>query len=204
MISTRGSAPIPRRLASGSCKIFSFYPIIDWGCIALPIHRRLNVDPSRWWGCCCVPQLWYLWSNHLRRSHHLSKWWHCLCLILVITPLMVRVSIVHHHLQDIATQQMLQMGRSRLRLLRSERHVAVDIVIDMSSSEFFGGAKLIFCASIHSSRWLWNGVLDGYDHKHLDLNYFGFKGLSSTLGTHRFLLQVIACPHRHDATTAVG
>jgi hypothetical protein len=44
-----------------------------------------------------------------------------LYLILVITSLMVRVSIVHHHLQDTATQQMLQTSISRLCSLRFER-----------------------------------------------------------------------------------
>jgi porphobilinogen deaminase len=57
---------------------------------------------------------------------------------------MVRVSIVHPHLQDTTTKQMFQMERSRLRLLRLECHVALAITINMSSSKLFSGAKLIF------------------------------------------------------------
>jgi hypothetical protein len=59
----------------------------------------------------------------------------------------------------------------------------------MSSNEFFNGTKLNCCISIRSSKWLCNDALNDYDRIHLDIYYFSFKGQSSTLITHQFLLQ---------------
>jgi hypothetical protein len=88
-------------------------------------------------------------------------------------------------IQDTATQQMLQMGKSRLRSLWPEWHIALDIAIGMSSSDFFGGVdfeKTSLTLRQHPPRPRLQEVI-------IDIGY-------SPVPT-----PFIACPHRHDAIT---
>jgi hypothetical protein len=67
-----------------------------------------------------------------------------------------------HHLQDVATRQMLQIGRSRLRLLiHSSAMSPSPLRNDLSSSE----------SSSVGQSCLWNSVLHGYDRVHHNLGY---------------------------------
>jgi hypothetical protein len=96
---------------------------------------------------------------------------------------------LHHHVTDGLSQSStitsrtpphniyLSIGRSRLRSLRPERHITLDITIHMSSSEFFQWGKPDFLC-IHPLVKMtleWRPVLTGF--------YFS----------------IIACAHRHNA-----
>jgi hypothetical protein len=129
-------APIHR-----CCFSVFFYLITNQDCVALSsVHSWLSSPPEDE-VVVCLPD-----SNDNARDQAAIFIGHRSYLILVVMSLMVRINIVHRHFQDIVTQQILQVDRSRLlSLIRlSATSPSTSCNRPIIQRVFVCGTKLIF------------------------------------------------------------